>query len=1661
MKPITRSAVVALCGLVSAPAQDLFDPLAGLFDPPPRQDNGIQGHNVRSATSDDGLKWTVDAGTRLTSASVPCAINDGDQRVLIYYVKPPDGRVTHTENTACAVSEDGITFMAAPDFKIESMRTMKACDPAVIRDDAGKFRLYYFGSDFHGDPARAEGPHSIALATSDDGIHYRETDEVISREELCDPDVFRVGREWFMFVHGQGGTVIARSDDGLKFRYQGVLPLRGWATTMPVKLDDGRLRLYAFEQKPGSNIVGSFISTDGLNWTQEPGARLTADTDMQITDPFVIRWRGKWKMYFKTHATPTPPPGRGGPQGFADPGQGFNQPMQSQRPMQPPQNQSGPWNNDVLVYRAQTDGTTEQIGKFDRAGVPTLARLPDGRLVAAFQHFPSDDERNFDRVAVSFSSDEGKTWTKPEPIAVEGLEEGLVRPFDPTLVPLQDGGLRMYFTSNRHRDFRMSTPQIYSAISKDGVHYTFEPGVRFGVEGRIVIDCAVVLHQGVFHLYSPDNGTAHEFQNSQDRHEPPRAGSAYHATSTDGLHFTRADDVSVGDDSHWLGNAQSDGKTITFFGTGRGVFTATSADGTKWQPSGRFAVQGADPGAVAAKDGGWIVLVTGPPRNQTTRFDQEPQPQRFEPRQQQGRGFEPREPREQRPMRVEKIESKYAVAEKGDAGRFTTGQAADVMLGGFGFNQSGGALALNHPTGLATDGKRLLVADRWNNRVLIWTEVPSSNTPPQLVLGQKSFDTNDPGREMHMLNWPGNVAIGKNGQIAVTDTNNDRVLLWNAFPTQSGQRADIVLNLEALGSHEDRMRAGWPWGVWTDGRKLAVVATHGSCVLLWNAWPQRDDTPPDFVLRPQNAGTPRNITSDGTFLMLSDHNYRGVTRPGPPSQNNNGGMSGGPATAVWNTWPTRSDQAPDFHWREWCKGCATPGGDLVLAGIQSVFIWNKRPLHPETDPDVMLTPQGYRNGDGPDAVIAGGCLFVCNYNGCNVLAWNSIPQRDNTPPDFALGSETPAEDVLAKRFHIQNPIVATNGTSLFVSSDFDRKLFVWKQLPAESGARPDLVYHLTDGPWDNALHGSTLVLGGRDALTIWKTLPLDGQPPEVTMRRRIGSIELREITGVALDDQHLYVADRQANKVYVWRGIPNEHDDPQFVLDVQKPGRMSSDGTWLTIAPFEGQEITFFKVANLAQRQPEGWLGGRGMFNLPGKAIISHGRLFVANTSFNRVDVWHDVNDAIHGAPADAHLGASTAKDRQPGIGRAKLFMPGSLAYDGARLWVGEFKFSTRILRFSPSEKASANTPAPHRETVVTDWGALWSQGRAQGTGTVRFMHPPMRVADIERVVPCGMMAGGHVCPIDHGYFFPKAGVTAEVMVPADGFIVLIAHRTQLRGSTERQRDYDDYALTIEHSGTFYTLYDLISALDEAILRQLDAAVRSRFAGKQPNPPLHMRIPVKAGQILGMVKGRSLDFSVVNTQTRLPGFLHPEIYGHYAWRAHMADMFDFFDGDLKSQLLALNVRKTPPFGGKIDFDIARHLSGNWFRENSGGYAGDRSDPRGYWMGHLAFVRHHIDPARIIISIGDFKGRPRQFAILGNSPDPEKITAKDGVVKFELVHAPLDNLGREIELPSEMRGVRGVALAQVLEGERLRLEVFPGVGGEHVKGFTSSARTYER
>jgi hypothetical protein len=130
---------------------------------------------------------------------------------------------------------------------------------------------------------------------------------------------------------------------------------------------------------------------------------------------------------------------------------------------------SNPWERDLMI-RSSNDGNSfgpERL--FSRAsGVPSIVRDQRGRLIAALQWFPQNDPANWDRVAVKISQDGGNTWSEPQPIRVQDFPEGFSRPFDPTLAVLDDGRIRIYFSSNPNgRQTLEAGVATFSAISND------------------------------------------------------------------------------------------------------------------------------------------------------------------------------------------------------------------------------------------------------------------------------------------------------------------------------------------------------------------------------------------------------------------------------------------------------------------------------------------------------------------------------------------------------------------------------------------------------------------------------------------------------------------------------------------------------------------------------------------------------------------------------------------------------------------------------------------------------------------------------------------------------------------------------------------------------------------------------------------------------------------------------------------------------------------------------------------------------------------------------------------------------------------------------------------------------------------------------------------
>lgn len=631
---------------------------------------------------------------------------------------------------------------------------------------------------------------------------------------------------------------------------------------------------------------------------------------------------------------------------------------------------------------------------------------------------------------------------------------------------------------------------------------------------------------------------------------------------------------------------------------------------------------------------------------------------------------------------VEFVDSTYRIAPGGTSGWFHTGQDADILLSGIDFNNTGGPLLFNHPMGIASDGTHLLLADTRNNRVLIWNTLPTGNTQPSLVLGQQDFYTNNPGTGKNQMDWP--VGVATDGQrVIVADSYNDRILIWNTFPTSNGQSADLVIRADLDVGSSIKRRVGWPWGVWTNGTKLVVGCTADATVLIWNSFPTQDNQPADIYLTAQgNLGTPRTITSDGTRLIVGDHNPKGVE----------GGNQG---NFFWSTFPTTDDQPHDFFMSDpldprgaWLQGDFTDDGKLILLGV-NLYIWNSFPTGATDPPDLTLGTSNYRfyAGDGSGAVYAGGKLYLSLSNGNKIVGFNSLPTSSDAIPDFAVGAPDINTNTLDTNYFVTNPVVVSDGQSLFVSADFGRKLYVWKQRPDESGAKPDIVYTLPFAPWDSALFDSKYLIAGQQSVYIWNTLPRNGELPNARFDMSIGNVTFQDLRGVALDSRYFYLADRNANKIYVWEGIPENTTNPKFTLNVQGPTRLSSDGTYLVVAATEAdtdKRIVFYMIDQLSSSSQGTFLTVVNI-NLPQAALAIDGHLFIGDTGFNRVLVWNNISDAVNGNPPEVVLGEEDIEEHTPEIGVDKLFWPATMSFDGDYLWVGEFKFSGRILRFSTS----------------------------------------------------------------------------------------------------------------------------------------------------------------------------------------------------------------------------------------------------------------------------------------------------------------------------------------------------------------------------------------
>jgi hypothetical protein len=357
--------------------------------------------------------------------------------------------------------------------------------------------------------------------------------------------------------------------------------------------------------------------------------------------------------------------------------------------------------------------------------------------------------------------------------------------------------------------------------------------------------------------------------------------------------------------------------------------------------------------------------------------------------------------------------------------------------------------------------------------------------------------------------------------------------------------------------------------------------------------------------------------------------------------------------------------------------------------------------------------------------------------------------------------------------------------------------------------------------------------------------------------------------------------------------------------------------------------------------------------------------------------------------------------------------------------------------------------------------GKQLSNGKCSGEGPVKLGALPMDEKSFPFIEPYGLMIDSHVTPIDHMYFEPadrKSALDAyNVYAPADGAITEIQRR-ETGGSVPGVEE--EFRLVITYTCTFLSYYDLITVLDQSIIDKAPDLQKSNY--------VEVEVPIKEGQLIGKIGKQTLDFAVWDTEKPLSGFIVPEHYKSEAWKIYTVNPFDYFTDEVKKILIDKNLRTVEPIEGKIDYDIDGKLVGNWFLEGTNGYAGTNQNK--YHEGHLSIVYNYLDPAAVMVSVGDFDGEPAQFTVEGNKPDPAKVGQSTGVVKYGLVDFEyiMPN-GQSWDRASLVKDLKvrntsyshGTVLFQLVEKRKLKLEIFPGKNTSQVSGFTNAAKIYER
>ena len=182
-----------------------------------------------------------------------------------------------------------------------------------------------------------------------------------------------------------------------------------------------------------------------------------------------------------------------------------------------------------------------------------------------------------------------------------------------------------------------------------------------------------------------------------------------------------------------------------------------------------------------------------------------------------------------------------------------------------------GSGSLFFPMGIfSSDDQHIFVADKDNHRVLVWNKIPfSDGWNADVSIGQGGMDERWPNRGefdnvgADTLSFPMGVFFDSESEkVFVVDQGNNRVLIWNKLPRETGVAADVVIGQKDFFSREPNSGKGYkracqegmyfPTDVVCGKMGMFVSDTGNNRVLYWKEVPTENGQLPDLVLGQTN-----------------------------------------------------------------------------------------------------------------------------------------------------------------------------------------------------------------------------------------------------------------------------------------------------------------------------------------------------------------------------------------------------------------------------------------------------------------------------------------------------------------------------------------------------------------------------------------------------------------------------------------------------------------------------------------------------------------------------------------------------------------------------------------------------------------------------------------